>query len=64
MSDWSCPNPAAWETPMLGKPWCPGCEPNRDPTREILNANPCGRHRPGKAPDDDQMHAILEGRKT
>ena len=33
------------ETPNLGRPWCPGCEPERDPTAEILITEYCGHHR-------------------
>lgn len=34
------------ETPSLGVRWCPVCEPDRDPTREILDTAYCGPHFP------------------
>ncbi len=34
------------ETPNLAKDWCPTCEPERDPTREILSVRYCWAHPP------------------
>jgi hypothetical protein len=41
------------DTPYLGERYCPQCEPNRDPTREILEPVPCSEHAamPGTADD-------------
>lgn len=49
-------------TPMLGRSWCPDCEPERDPTREILETRWCGRHalRLGGA-DDEGVRVRLIG---
>lgn len=33
------------DTPNLGRWWCPHCEPDRDPTREILDVRPCDEYR-------------------
>jgi hypothetical protein len=35
----SCP-----DTPDLSKPWCPVCQPELDPTREILQVAYCLFH--------------------
>lgn len=32
------------ETPMMSRPWCPVCEPEADPTMEILETHRCGLH--------------------
>lgn len=32
------------DTPRLGSDWCPTCEPERDPTREILETKYCYQH--------------------
>lgn len=42
------------ETPNLGILWCPGCAPERDPTREILETHWCYRHGPTLAGVDDR----------
>jgi hypothetical protein len=34
------------ETPYMAKDWCPTCEPERDPTREILAVKYCWAHPP------------------
>jgi hypothetical protein len=41
------------ETPSLASPYCPGCEPNRDPLREILAVQWCVRHQPSFGGPDD-----------
>jgi hypothetical protein len=58
------PAPFVMETPNLGRPWCPACEPERDPTREILHVDLCGHHRPGVAPDDARAAAKLAARSA
>lgn len=42
------------ETQDLGIRCCPGCEPERDPTREILVAAWCADHAPGSVGLDDE----------
>ena len=32
------------ETPNLATEWCPACEPDRDPIKEILQVRPCIVH--------------------
>jgi hypothetical protein len=34
------------DTPDLGKKWCPSCEPDRDPSAEILDTQYCIVHTP------------------
>ena len=34
------------DTPKLGQSWCPLCQPDRDPAREILETHYCGDHLP------------------
>lgn len=34
------------DSPRLGRSWCPGCDPNLDPTREILETSYCPTHKP------------------
>ena len=34
------------DSEYLAKPWCPACEPERDPTVEILETRYCGTHGP------------------
>ena len=41
------------DTPRLGVPWCPTCEPDRDMTREILDVRYCPIHTPSWAGADD-----------
>lgn len=49
MSDWLP------DTPALGRSYCPGCEPESDPCREILDVRWCERHEPGRAGQDDDI---------
>ena len=46
------------ETPKLGREYCPGCEPWRDPTREILDVSWCGEHPPARTGLDDARVAF------
>ena len=41
------------DTPALGMIWCPHCQPERDPTKEILDLRYCPIHTPGWAGVDD-----------
>ena len=34
------------DTPSLAHPWCPGCAPERDETKEVLVVEWCPRHKP------------------
>jgi len=43
------------ETPNLAKEWCPSCEPERDPSREILQVHHCYMHDPGLLGSADAM---------
>ncbi len=29
------------DSPVIGRPYCPGCEPDADPSREILDVRYC-----------------------
>lgn len=51
------------DTPYLGTRYCPGCEPTRDPTKEILEPAPCGEHgaMPGTADEEVVAQAYLSG---
>ena len=51
------------ETPSLGIRWCPACEPDRDPTWEILQVVYCFAHMPSVVGADDgaALHAYLSG---
>ena len=49
MSDWLP------DTPCLGRYYCPGCEPEADPTREILDVRHCERHNPVRDGADDEI---------
>ncbi len=37
----------------MARPWCPGCEPNADPSREILDLRWCEPHAPTRDGLDD-----------
>lgn len=41
------------DTPVLGRRYCPTCEPEADPTREILSTAYCTTHEPGCRGADD-----------
>lgn len=40
-------------SPNLGVFWCPGCQPERDPTAEILITDYCEFHKPKLGGVDD-----------
>lgn len=43
------------ETPSLASAYCPGCEPTRDPLKEILVVQWCVHHQPSfESPDDER----------
>lgn len=41
------------DTPNLASSYCPGCSPERDPTREILTVRWCNAHQPRYEGFDD-----------
>lgn len=43
------------DTPMLGRVFCPACEPDADPTREILDVRYCEYHQPKPEGADDAL---------
>jgi len=49
------------DTPALGRTYCPGCEPERDPTAELLDARPCGLHSLAQGIDDGLVTAGVLG---
>src|SRR5437773_10541099 len=52
------------ETPALGRSFCPGCEPDADPTLEILDVRWCDAHLPHRdgSPDGTvRSEAFLSG---
>src|SRR5256714_14062576 len=52
------------DTPSLGRTYCPGCEPDADPTLEILDVRWCDAHLPHRDGSDDgtvRSEAFLSG---
>lgn len=49
-------------TPDLGMEWCPGCEPDRDPTREILSTRWCEEHESVIGSADGSVPVMPEAR--
>ena len=46
------------DTPSVARMYCPGCEPEVDPTREILDVRWCEGHSPmGEGLDDAMVGA-------
>lgn len=41
------------DTPMLARHVCPGCEPEADPTREIVDTRWCSAHAPREGGSED-----------
>lgn len=41
------------ETPVVARSYCPGCEPDADPVREILDVRWCDGHAPARDGPDD-----------
>lgn len=51
-------------TPQIARSYCPGCEPEADPTKEILDPRWCAIHTPSLSGVDDgkvTTEAILSG---
>jgi hypothetical protein len=52
------------DTPTVARPYCPACEPEADPCREILDVRWCAAHTPAWNGADDaavQAEAFLSG---
>ena len=43
------------ETPYIAVRYCPGCEPHRDPSREILDVSWCAEHVPAHQGTEDSI---------
>ena len=43
------------DTPVVATFYCPGCEPTRDPLKEILSVHWCDEHRPEFEGQDDEQ---------
>lgn len=52
MTDWLA------DTPVMAVMYCPGCEPGRDPTREVLDVRYCADHEPKRAGLDDDAVVV------
>jgi hypothetical protein len=49
---------------VVARPYCPGCEPEADPTREVLDVRWCDAHMPSRDGADDALvtsEAFLSG---
>jgi len=52
------------DSPVVARPFCPGCEPDTDPTREILDTRWCDAHAPVRGGAEDEhvrSEAYLSG---
>lgn len=45
------------DSPVVGRAYCPGCEPTADPDQEILDVRWCDTHAPPRDGADDQTLA-------
>lgn len=43
------------DEPPAPRSWCPGCEPELDPTQELVQENRCGSHQPTRDGADDTL---------
>jgi hypothetical protein len=41
------------DSPVVARPWCPGCEPLADPILQILDLRYCDQHVPHRDGSDD-----------
>lgn len=41
------------DAPVIARSYCPGCEPDADPVREILDVRWCDAHAPARDGSDD-----------
>ena len=52
------------DSPVVARPYCPGCEPGADPMREVLDVRWCDEHLPvreGTADERVDSSAFLSG---
>lgn len=52
------------DSPVVARPYCPGCEPNADPIEELLDIRHCDAHVPireGQADARVDSSAFLSG---
>jgi hypothetical protein len=52
------------DSPVIARPYCPGCEPGADPMREVLDVRWCDEHTPLREGSDDERvnsSAFLSG---
>src|SRR5256886_15947584 len=43
------------DTPCVARAYCPGCEPDADPSQEILDVRWCESHSPARDGADDEV---------
>lgn len=43
------------DTPIVTRAYCPGCEPEADPTQAVLEVRHCAEHSPGWSGQDDAV---------
>ena len=43
------------DTPSAARAYCPGCEPDADPSQDILDVRWCESHFPARAGADDEV---------
>lgn len=48
------------ESPVVGRYYCPGCEPDVDPTRDVFRVNWCAEHIPDRKGVDDNRVTLSE----
>jgi hypothetical protein len=46
------------DTPSVARPYCPACEPDTDPSSEILDVRWCSAHTPASSGVDDEAVAM------
>ena len=46
------------DTRDLSESWCPTCQPDRDPTREVLRVDYCGTHFPDRTGSEDKAALV------
>lgn len=47
------------DTPPLARYYCPGCETDADPSREILEPRWCNQHEPRRDGSDDERVVVV-----
>jgi hypothetical protein len=43
------------DSPYVARAYCPGCEPDADPSQDILDVRWCESHSPARAGADDEV---------